>query len=176
MRVYITDLEAYNNGHLVGAWYELPMNEDLLAVSIENELQKGKTACNSTHNHEEYFITDFECEYMKINEYDSLTELNKIAQKMEDLEVEEKRAVQLMLEDYIVNSIDEAIENLENMIYTGEDKMENVAYTYIEELGTLQGMTESLQGYFDYEALGRDMEIEGNYFRDNENILWEYVG
>ena len=34
MRVYITDLEAYNNGHLVGAWYQLPMNEDLLVESI----------------------------------------------------------------------------------------------------------------------------------------------
>jgi len=31
MRVFITDLEAYNNGELVGGWYSLPMNEDLLA-------------------------------------------------------------------------------------------------------------------------------------------------
>jgi len=173
MRVYITDLEAYNNGHLVGAWYELPMNEDLLAESIENELQKGKSICNSTHHHEEYFITDYECDYMKIDEYDSLTKLNEIAQKMDSLEIQERTAVKLMLENYIVNSIDEAVENIDNMICTGEDKMEDVAYNYIEESGTLQGITESLQGYFDYEALGRDMEIEGRYYRDDENILWE---
>jgi len=102
MRVYITDLEAYNNRHLVGAWYELPMNEDLLAESIENELQKGKEICNSSHHHEEYFITDYQCDYMKIDEYESLTKLNKIAQKMDSLEMQERTAVKLMLENYIV--------------------------------------------------------------------------
>ena len=38
MRVYITDLEAYNNGHLVGSWYELPMSQEELAHAIQNEL------------------------------------------------------------------------------------------------------------------------------------------
>ena len=61
------------------------------------------------------------------------------------------------------------------MICTGEDNMEDIAYSYIEESEALQGMAESLQGYFDYEALGRDMEIEGSYFRDDENILWEFI-
>jgi len=28
MKIYITDLEAYNNGHLVGEWYTLPISED----------------------------------------------------------------------------------------------------------------------------------------------------
>jgi len=173
MRVYITDLEAYNNGHLVGAWYKLPMNEDLLAESVKNELQKGKKICNSTHHHEEYFITDYECDYMKIDEYESLTKLNDIAQKIDSLDNEEKKVVKLMIENYIVNSIDEAITNIENMICTGEDKMEDVAYNYIEETGALQGISESLQGYFDYKALGHDMEIEGSYYRDDDNILWE---
>jgi len=175
MRVYITDLEAYNNGHLVGAWYELPMSEDLLAESIENELQKGRDVCNSAHYHEEYFSTDYECDYMKIDEYESLTKLNEIAQKMESLEMQEKTAVMLMLENNIVNSIDEAIENIDNMICTDEEKIEDVAYSYIEESGALQGMAENLQGYFDYKALGRDIEIEGCYFRDEENILWEFI-
>ena len=95
---------------------------------------------------------------------------------MESLEGQEKTAVKLMLENYIVNSIDEAIENLDSMICTGESKMEDIAYNYIEESGALQNLPESLQGYFDYEALGRDMEIERSYFRDGNNILWEYVG
>jgi len=62
------------------------------------------------------------------------------------------------------------------MICTGENKMEDIAYNYIEDSGALKGMSESLQGYFDYEALGRDMEIEGSYFKDDGNILWEYIG
>ncbi|QOP45543.1 antirestriction protein ArdA [Sulfurimonas paralvinellae] len=176
MRVYITDLEAYNNGRLVGSWYELPMNKDELTQAIQNELQKGQQVCEHAHTHEEYFISDFEYDYMKIDEYDSLDELNEIAQKIEKLDESEKMAVKMMVENHIVNSIDEAIENLENMICTGENSMEDIAYNYIEESGLLQRMPENLQGYFDYEALGRDMEIEGNYFRDENNILWEYVG
>jgi len=176
MRVYITDLEAYNNGHLVGSWYELPMSEEELAQAIQNELQKGQQVCKHTHTHEEYFISDFECNYMQIGEYDSLDELNEIAQKMEELESNEKMAVKLMLENYIVNSIDEAIENLDSLICTGKSNMEDIAYNYIEESGLLQRMPENLQGYFDYEAFGRDMEINGSYFRDDEGIFWEYIG
>jgi len=175
MKVYITDLEAYNNGHLVGAWYELPMNEDLLAESIENELQKGKSVCGSEHHHEEYFITDFECDYMKIGEYDSLTNLNEIAQKMEDLEEDERTAVKLILDNGVAKNLDAAIEQVENLICTGETKMEDVAHSYIENTGALQNMPESLQFYFDYEALGRDMEINGTYFEDDEGVLWEFV-
>jgi len=54
--------------------------------------------------------------------------------------------------------------------------MEDVAYNYIEETGALKDMPKSLQGYFDYEKLGRDMEIEGSYFEDSEGVIWEYVG
>jgi len=86
IRVYITDLQAYNEGHLVGSWYQLPMNEDLLAESIENELQRGKKICNSQHFHEEIFISDYECLYIEIGEYDNLEKLNDIAEKMEELD------------------------------------------------------------------------------------------
>jgi len=175
MRVYITDLEAYNNGHLVGSWYDLPINEDLLAEAIENELQRGKEICESKHNHEEYFITDYECDYIKIGEYDSLTKLNEIAEKIEKLEEQEQAAIKLMLENGLATDINNAIENIDNFICTGESKMEDIAYNYLEETGALQNLPENLQNYFDYEAFGRDMEIEGSYYEDNEGILWEYV-
>jgi len=176
MRVYITDLEAYNNGHLVGSWYELPMSKEELTQAVQNELQKGQQVCKHAYIHEEYFISDFECDYMKIGEYDSLDKLNEIAQKMEELEENEKTAVKLMLENYIVNSIDEAIENLDSLICTGESNMEDIAYNYIKESEVLQNIPENLRGYFDYEALGCDMEINGSYFRDGEGIFWEYIG
>ena len=175
MKVYITDLEAYISGHLVGNWYILPMDSDLLAESIENELQRGKEICEDSHFHEEYFITDCECDYMVIGEYDSLTKLNDIAEKMEALNDQDRTAVKLMLENGVVSDIDGAIEHLEDMICTGETKMEDVAYSYIEDTGALQNMANNLQSYFDYEAFGRDMEIEGSYYEDNEGVLWEYV-
>jgi antirestriction protein len=176
MKVYITDLEAYNNGSLVGSWYELPMHEDQLAESIENELQRGKAVCGSEHYHEEYFITDFECDYMNIDEYDSLTKLNEIAQKMEELEEHERKAVKLLLENHLTENIDDAIENIDNLICTNESNMEDVAFSYIQESSSIENIPESLQYYFDYESLGRDMEINGWYITDDENIIWEHIG
>lgn len=174
MRVYITDLEAYNQGHLVGTWHRLPMNEDLLAEAIENELYKGRLACNSDHHHEEYFITDWECNYMAIGEYDSLTKLNKIAETMEDLEEVEKVAVTLLLNAGVVDDLDDAIENIDNIHCTGETSMENIAYNYVDESGYLDNK-DSLSSYFNFDALGRDMEINGSYYTDDDNIIWEYV-
>ncbi|QOY52296.1 antirestriction protein ArdA [Candidatus Sulfurimonas baltica] len=175
MRVYITDLEAYNCGHLVGNWYTLPMNEDLLAEAIENELQRGKEICNSDHYHEEFFITDYECDYLVISEYSSLTNLNEIAEKMEALDEQQQTAVKIMLENNLANDIDSAIENIDNLICTGEVKISDVAYNYVNDCGLLETMPENLQSYFDYDKLGRDMEIEGSYFEDSDGVLWEYV-
>jgi len=175
MKVYITDLEAYNCGHLVGNWYTLPMNEDLLAEAIENELQRGKEICESEHYHEEYFITDFECDYMKIGEYDSLTTLNNIAKKMKELDDQEQTAVKLMLENNLATDIENAVENVDNFICTGESKIEDIAYNYVNDCGLLELMPENLKSYFDYESLGRDMEIEGSYYEDEDGVLWEYV-
>ena len=54
--------------------------------------------------------------------------------------------------------------------------MEDVAYNYIHDAGALQNMLESLQYYFDYEKLGRDMDIERSYYTNEQNLIWEHVG
>lgn len=175
MKIYITDLAAYNEGHLVGDWYTLPMNEDMLAEAIEDVLRDGKRVCGDTDFHEEYFITDFECDYMNIEEYADIQELNQIAEKMEDLDDDQIVAINLMIENGLVNNTDEAIEHIDDMRNTGETKMEDIAYNYIQECGMLEGMPENLQCYFDYESFGRDLEIEGSYFEDQDGFIWEYA-
>ena len=80
-----------------------------------------------------------------------------------------------MLEAGVVNDLDDAIEHLEDMVCTGERKMEDVAYNYIQDTDALSALSERLQGYFDYEAFGRDMELEGSYFEADDGVLWEYV-
>ena len=103
--------QAYNEGHLVGSWYQLPMNEDLLAESIENELQRGKEICESEQFHEEYFITDYECEYMEVSEYDNLDNLNDIAERMENIDEDGVKAINFLIENNFVKDIFEAIES-----------------------------------------------------------------
>jgi len=176
MQVYITDLAAYINGHLVGSWYELPMAEDDLQNAIDTVLKAGQEVCEDVNVHEEYFITDYECDYMKISEYDSLHALNAVAQMVSDLDEHQIKAVKVLMDAGIAQKLEDAIEKIDDIFCTGKTSMEDVAYKYIDETGALQAMPENLQNYFDYKKLGRDMEIEGNYYTDNENMIWEYVG
>lgn len=174
MKVFITDLEAYNNGHLVGQWVALPLTGFELQQAVSEVLTEGEHI-SDTKDHEEIFITDYECDYMKIDEYSNIYKLNEIAEQMEALDEHERTAVQLLLENGIATDLDDAIEKIDEMINTGETRMEDVAYNYVDECGMLEGLASSLQCYFDYEALGRDMEINGSYFEDSDGIIWECV-
>ena len=176
MRVYITDLEAYNNGHLVGQWYQLPMNEDLLAESIENVLQKGRDICGDTHFHEEYFITDYECDYMEIEEYSNLTKLNEIAEAMENIDEEGVKAINFLMENNFVKDIFEAIETYEDSVRIYEDStMEDIAYNFIQECYSLDDIPSIISNNIDYESIARDMEIEGSFYKIDSDI-YEYIG
>ena len=170
MRVYITDLEAYNNGHLVGSWCQLPMNEDLLAESVENVLQEGRNICRDTHFHEEYFITDYECEYMEdINEYSNLNILNDIAEKMENLSsFDMKKFKALISEGY---DFEYSFNNYEDVEIYEETNMNELAEQFVEE-GVFGDIPKSLINYIDYDAIARDLsmdytEIENDIVRFN---------
>ena len=158
MRVYITDLEAYNNGHLVGQWYKLPMDSDLLAEGIENVLQEGRNICGDTHFHEEYFITDYECEYMEdINEYSNLTELNEIAEKMETLNSSDiKKFKALIQEGY---DFEYSFNNYEDMEMYEEINMNELAEQFVED-GLFGDIPKALINYIDYDAIARDLSMD----------------
>lgn len=176
MRVYITDLEAYNNGHLVGQWYQLPMNEDLLAESIENVLQEGRDTCGDSHFHEEYFITDFECDYINIDEYDNLSKLNEIAEAMENIDEDGVKAINFLIENNFVKDVFEAIESYADTVRIYENQsMEDIAYDLIQECYNLDDIPTIISNNIDYKSISRDMEIEGIYFKIN-NDIYEYIG
>jgi len=157
MRVYITDLQAYNEGHLVGSWYELPMNEDLLAESVENELQRGKEICESEQFHEEYFITDYECEYMEVSEYANLDDLNDIAEKMEDISSNDmKKFKALISEGY---DFEYSFNNYEDVEIYEEINMNELAEQFVED-GLFGDIPKSLINYIDYDAIARDLSMD----------------
>ena len=84
------------------------------------------------------------------------------------------------MDEYYDNTMD--IEDIENIldnntnIYYNCYDMEDVAMQYMEETGLLDSLDDNLKEYFDFEAYGRDMEIEGNFvFTKDGNcieILW----
>ena len=170
-RVFITNLGKYNEGELVGKWLDLPCED------IESELASfGVSDEPDEHGnyYEEYFITDFENDYgYKVGEYDSLDDLNEIAEELENLDEYEKEVVNAFIENG--SDIEEALDGLRDgdyMVFSNCSDMTDVAYQYIEETGLLNDIPEGLRNYFDYEAYGRDMSFEGTFiFTDNGNCI-----
>lgn len=173
MKIYITDLEAYNNNHLVGEWYELPMNKDLLAESIENVLNAGKKACKSTHYHEEVFITDYEAE-ISIEEYDDIYKLNEIAEIIENYSKDDLQKFKFLShEGYDEKEIIKTgIDNYEVKIY---DFSDNTSFTDTFELLAIQFVDDGLYGeipkslefYIDYEKIARNLRMDYSEFDTN---------
>lgn len=165
MRIYLTNLGKYNEGHLIGEWVDLPISEE--------ELQKVLDRIGINEEYEEYFITDYETdlEGIEIGEYSNLDDLNELAETLESLDDDEKEVVDaIMSEGY---SLEEAIEKKDDcIVYCDCSDMEDVAKEYAEQTGLLDSIPENLQSYFDFEAYGRDMSYEGTFvFTNNGNCV-----
>lgn len=167
INIYLTNLGKYNEGELVGGWVKLPATEEELEVVFER--------IGINEEYEEYFITDYECDIdgLEIGEYDSIDDLNELAETLENMDESELEVVGVMLKDGC--DFNEAIEMTENgdyRIYYNCNDMTDVAYQVVEECGYLNGAPDTVARYFDYEAYGRDLDIEGKYYMtDSGNCI-----
>lgn len=169
MKIYLTNLGKYNEGELIGEWVTLPITEEELEAVFER--------IGINEEYEEYFITDYETDVdgLKIGEYDNLEELNELAETLEDMSEEELEVVGVMLEDGC--EFDEAIEKTENgdyRVYYNCNDMSDVAFQVIEESGFLNDVPDTVTRYFDYEAYGRDLDIEGKFYSVGNNMIEIY--
>lgn len=156
LSIFLTNLGKYNEGYLIGEWVTLPVDDD--------KLEAVKKRIGINERYEEWFITDYETNIdgMKIDEYSNINELNEIAEMLEELNETDKEIIEVLIfEGY---SINEALEKKDDvMVFYNCYDMEDVAIRHCEECGILNETPEHLRYYFDYEALGRDMFIEGNF-------------
>ena len=61
-------------------------------------------------------------------------------------------------------SLEELVEHKDDIIlYSGCETMTDLAYYLIDEEQILGEIPSSLQNYIDYEAYGRDLDIEGTF-------------
>lgn len=172
MEIYITDLAAYNNGYLIGEWVALPMDEDDLRAKITEILATGAQVCEDDE-HEEIFITDYECDFMKISEYSDPFQLNEIAEQAESLSDYEVKAVKFLLNNNLVKDFNEALEKYEDVIIHEDATMEDLAYEFINECYGVDSLPAIIVNNIDYEKIGREMEMDGRYFEEDGDI-YEY--
>jgi antirestriction protein len=166
MNIYLTNLGKYNEGQLIGEWVELPVSKE--------ELQKVFERIGINEEYEEYFITDYECDFYEVGEYENIDTLNGIAERIEELDEEESKIVKALMSD-LGYTLDEAIEKVNSgdyRIYSDCDSMTDIAYQVVEECGYLNNVPDTVARYFDYEAFGRDLGIEGTFiFLDDGSCL-----
>lgn len=164
MKIFLTNLGKYNEGELVGEWVELPISNEELQEVFKRIGIDGK-------EYEEYFITDYECDFYEVGEYENLDTLNDIAEKLEELDEEESNIAKALMSE-LGYTLDEAIEKANNgdyRIYYDCDSMTDIAYQVVEEYGYLENVPDNVARYFDYEAFGRDLGIEGTFIFTDDN-------
>lgn len=165
LKIFLTNLGKYNEGHLIGEWVSLPINND--------KLEEVKKRIGINKNYKEIFITDYECDMdgVKVNEFDNIEELNEMAETLEELDETDEEIIRAIIS--MGYSINEAIDKKDDvMIFYDCNDMEDVAMQYCKECGILDEMPEHLQSYFDFVAYGRDLEIEGKFiFTNNGNCI-----
>lgn len=172
--IYIANLGKYNEGELVGKWVQLPCNDrkkELRSIGVSDEPDENG------EYYEEYIILDYETDIsgLKIGEYDSLDELNELAERLEDFDSSEKIAFRAFVKNG--SSLEDALEGVENInyaIYWNCYDMEDVAIKVAKETGMLYGVPDIVARYFDYEAYGRDLDLEGTFIAvDNHYVeIW----
>lgn len=164
IKIFITNLGKYNEGELIGEWVDLPITEE--------ELDKVYERIGINGDYEEIFITDYETPfYTTIDEWESITDLNDLAEALESLD------------EYDLEKLEAVIEaeggdirwwldcnRLDNITYYPGYTIEDVARELIEE-GIMGNFPESLLNYIDYEAFARDLEFDGYTETENGVVL-----
>lgn len=166
LKIFISNLKEYNNGKSSVSGVSLPCE------GLEEVLNKI-----SNNGNDELFISDYETDIsnLKISEYDDILQLNEIAEEIDNLSDDEVIALQAYLEQY--NDIEQALEEVRQgnyTIYYDCDDMSDVAYQVVNESGLLDGVPETLKGYFDYEAYGRDIDINGTFIQIDNSFVELY--
>ena len=174
LKIYISNLAAYNSGRLIGEWVDLPCSD--LADEIQAVLLEGQRVCGDALPHEEFFITDFEWDddgmskAYSVGEYSDPYKLNEVAEELSTLDEFERLQVQFLL--YEGYEFDYAIENYGNVqIYdyrsstSFKDVFEMLAEDLVDE-GCFGEISANITYYIDHSAIARDLRCDYSEFAD----------
>ena len=161
IKAYVTNLGKYNEGRLIGEWVTFPIDEDEQAALFER--------IGINKQYEGIFMTDYENDINidELGEFTSIKRLNEIAEQLDALDDYEIEIVKALTGyGYTVEAAIDAIDDC--IYYDNVSSMTEVAEQLVEECDLLHDVPDSLKYYFDYQAYGRDLGLEGTFiFTDN---------
>jgi antirestriction protein len=152
IQIYVADLAAYNNGKLHGMWIDTTQSVDEIFDIIKTLLESSPE-----EDAEEFAIHDHEgFEGLNISEYEGIQSAHDKA-----VFIEAHGALGGAVASQFGGSLDDAKRALEEG-YIGEYRsIEDYAREITEDCHELPAYIEN---YIDYEAMGRDMEMNGDFF------------
>jgi len=130
-RIYVADLEAYNNGRLVGEWLDLSDydNADELMDAIQDVLKKSGGEEYAIHD-VEYVPSSMYSEYMGKRDFEQLYEMIDLA-KQNNLPLE---VVLEVVSQFDASAVDE--------FYGKYDSADDFAQQLVDDLGGIQNFND----------------------------------
>lgn len=159
IQIFLTNLEKYVQGCLIGEWVKLPVPEDKLEAVLR------RIGINERYGNG-YFITDYESLFpnLYISEYASIAELNEFAERVEELADYDYDKLAAVLESESSMSIAEILEIIDQLdefdLLTEVHTEEDLGYHYAELCGTFDAVPSHLHSYIDMSKYGYDLKME----------------
>ncbi len=181
IEAYITNLGRYNEGYLISEPLKFPTTTEEVQALLKRIGVDGI-------RYEGYFLTEYKTDIpglqKHLGEYESIDELNYLASLLDDLEEWEREKYAAAVDFGEYNSVKDLINLARNLdcfeLYPDVEDEEDLGRYYIEEMCTLE-VPEHLKKYIDYEAYGRDMDmdedgrfVDGGYVVRTGDSLTEY--
>ena len=167
LKGFITNLGKYNEGFLEGEWITFPIDEEELNEVLQRIGCRYEDEEGNEHNleYEEFFFTDWECEIdLDLGEYESIDDLNEKAEAIATLDEYDLKVFEAACDYWGAKYIDVLEFSADDYrLYEDIDNEYDLGYYWIEESGCYDTRNwGSLSNYFDYEAFGRDINLEAN--------------
>lgn len=156
---YITNLGKYNEGELVGETLKFPTTTEEVQALLKRIGVDGV-------RYEEFFITSFDGDvlglYDYLTEYENLDELNHLACLLSELEQSDLEKFEAVIDSgEHTSSVADLINLTQNLdcydLFPDIESEEDLGRYCMEDLD----IPDALRDYFNYEAYGRDVLIEG---------------
>lgn len=169
IRIWVGNLAKYNEGKLVGEWLALPADDD----TIEALYERIGIGDPDEGFDEEIFIADYEADAalgeIRIGEYDSIDDLNDIAERLEALSDDELEVFAAVVWDYL-GKYEEALGVVEKgsyRFYPGCDSMRDVAYDVVEDgfSEVLMDLPDIIRCNIDYGGIAVWLSSEATYLK-----------
>ncbi|CAB5601445.1 Antirestriction protein [Pseudomonas putida] len=150
-RIYVADLSAYNSGYLHGVWIDASEEVDAIQEQINAML-----AASPVPDAEEYAIHDYEgFDGYALGEYAGIDTAHEVACFIEEFPA----FGGALLAQF--SSIEEARKAADEDYCGCYESLADYAQELTEETTVIP---ESLSYYINYEAMARDMELNGDVF------------